>query len=94
LAFGEKKSEKEAGKPEEKKSEKKKPPVDRVKVGGISVSVWENKAKSGGEFHTFSLQRTYKDGDEFKYTGLLRASDLPKAVLALQKTYEKAMDVE
>lgn len=74
---------------EEKTGGKK--PVNVEKVGGISVSTWENSSEKGGKFYTMTLQRCYKDGEEFKYTGNLRVNDIPKAILALQKTYEKAV---
>ena len=73
---------------EEKSGGKK--PVNVEKVGGITVSTWENDSKNG-KFYTMTLQRCYKEGEEFKYTGNLRVNDLPKAILALQKTYEKAV---
>jgi len=67
-----------------------KKPSNVEKVGGITASTWENDGKNG-KFYTVTLQRCYKDGEEFKYTGNLRVNDLPKAILALQKTYEKAV---
>jgi len=65
-----------------------KKPVNEEKVGGIRASTWENDSKNG-KFYTTTLQRCYKEGEEFKYTGSLRVNDLPKAILALQKAYEK-----
>lgn len=67
-----------------------KAPVNKEKVGGVTVSTWENEGKNG-KFYTITMQRAYKDGDEWKNTQSLRVNDLPKAILALQKTYEKAV---
>ena len=66
-------------------------PVDKIKVGGVTVDVWENKGEHS-VFHTFSMQRSYKQGEEWKNTTSLRDQDLPKAILALQKAYEKSFE--
>jgi len=71
--------------------EKKAAPVHSEKVGGIKVSTWENKSKEGASFYTVSIQRSYKDGNDWKNTDSYRINDLPKVILALQKTYEKAV---
>ena len=63
-------------------------PVKKVSVGGIEAAVWENSSKEGNKYFTTSMERNYKDGDEWKKTGSLRTTDLPKAILALQKAYE------
>ncbi|MBA3043886.1 hypothetical protein FP804_01970 [archaeon] len=63
--------------------EKEKP--EHVRVGGIEVTIWGNNG-----FQTVTMQRTYKDkNDEWQKTQSLRVNDLPKAILALEKTYEK-----
>ena len=65
-------------------------PVAKIKYGGITVDVWENKGEHS-TFNTFSMQRSYKDGENWKNTTSLREGDLPKAILALQKAYEKSI---
>jgi len=65
-------------------------PIDKIKVGGVTVDVWENKGEHN-TFNTFSMQRSYKDGETWKNTTSLREGDLPKAILALQKAYEKSV---
>lgn len=74
---------------EEKKSEGKKQPVKRFSCGGVSASVWENDLPGGGKVASVSVQRVYKDKatKEFKYTGSLKANDLPKAIQALGDAY-------
>ncbi len=58
-----------------------------VRVGGVEVAVWQNALESG--FATVTLHRNYKDkNDNWQKTQSLRVSDIPKAVLALQKAYE------
>ncbi|MBW2972624.1 hypothetical protein KY359_06310 [Candidatus Woesearchaeota archaeon] len=66
----------------------------KFKAGAISATIWRNtiKRKDGtsAEVHTVSFDRRYKDkdSDEWKSTRSLRAMDLPKAVVVLNKAYE------
>ena len=63
--------------------EKEKP--GHVGVGGIEVTIWGNNG-----FQTVTMQRTYMDkNNEWQKTNSLRINDIPKAVLALEKAYEK-----
>ena len=62
-------------------------PVKSVKVGAVEVAVWENSSKEGRKFYTTTIDRNYKVGEEWKKTGSLRDSDLPKAILALQEAF-------
>lgn len=62
-------------------------PAKSVKIGGIEVAVWENSSRDGKKFFTTTLERNYKDGEEWKKTNSLRDNDLPKAILALQEAY-------
>ena len=55
-------------------------PVKVFRSRGVSASVFANQAKSDGRditFHKVSLQRTYKDGDEWKTTTSFSRDDLP-----------------
>lgn len=64
-------------------------PIKKFSAGGIQVAVWENEGKEGKQFYSVSVDRRYKDkNDEWKSTNSLKATDLPKAVLALNKAYE------
>ncbi|MDI6917680.1 MAG: hypothetical protein QMC80_07795 [Thermoplasmatales archaeon] len=68
---------------EKEKTEQATP--SHVKVGGIEVTIWGNNG-----FQTVTMQRTYKDkNNEWQKTNSLRPNDIPKAVLALEKAYEK-----
>jgi len=52
-------------------------PIQKYRSNGITVSVWQNEG-SKGVFHTFSIQRAYKDSEgNWKRTTVFRASDLP-----------------
>jgi hypothetical protein len=63
-------------------------PVKKIKIGGIEAAVWENTSSEGNKFYNVTMERNYKDGEEWKKTSSLRENDLPKAILALQKAYE------
>jgi hypothetical protein len=64
-------------------------PIKKFGVGGISVAIWENEGKEGNGYCSVSFERRYKDkGGEWKSTTSLKANDLPKAILALEKAYE------
>jgi hypothetical protein len=63
-------------------------PVKSIKVGSIEVAVWENASKDGNKFYTTTMERNYKEGENWKKTNSLRQNDLPKAFLALQKAFE------
>ena len=73
------------------KNESKKP-EKKFRSGSIIADVWNNTGKKDGKefsFKTVSIQRGYKDDqDEWKNTNSLRASDIPRALLVLQKAYE------
>ncbi|MBW2964638.1 hypothetical protein KY363_04215 [Candidatus Woesearchaeota archaeon] len=69
-------------------------PEMKFKAGTISATVWKNtvKTKDGrdADIRSVSFDRRYldKDTNEWKSTSSLRAMDLPKAVVVLNKAYE------
>ena len=64
-------------------------PIKKFSAGGVQVAVWENEGKEGNSYNTVSVSRNYKDkNDEWKSSNSFRVSDLPKAVVALNKAYE------
>lgn len=71
---------------EEKSEEKaeKKRPVKSFSYGGVDVALWDF-----GKGLSVTLQRTYKDSKtgEFKHTGFLNESDIPKAIEGLRDAY-------
>jgi hypothetical protein len=78
---------------EAKKMEEKNQPETRFRAGAVSATVWLNQVKrqngETGAYRTVSLDRRYKDKDgNWKSSGSLRASDLPRAVLVLNKAFE------
>lgn len=66
-------------------------PLQKISVGGISAAIWQNE-KNGQTFYSVSLDKRYKTpNNEWKSTASLKPTDLPKAILALQKAYEFVM---
>ena len=68
-------------------------PEKKFSTGAVTATVWQNQGKSKtGEavsFRTVSFQRRYKDKTgNWQSTSTLRANDLPRAALVLQKAYE------
>jgi len=68
-------------------------PEKKFRASPVSATIWANEVQTKeGEtrlYRTVILERTYKDKDGvWKSTSSLRANDLPKAVLVLNKAYE------
>ena len=72
-------------------------PVKAFRLRGISASVFANQAKTDSgvrTFHKVSIQRTYKDGDEFKTTTSFGRDDLPVVCLLMQQAWEYILETE
>ena len=72
-------------------------PVQVYRLRGISVSVFANQVERDGRestYHKVSLQRTYREGDEFKTTTSLSRDDLPIASMILKRAWEFILDTE
>ena len=69
-------------------------PEKKFRAGGITATVWKNTGKKDGkefEFHTISVERNYKDGDDWKTTNSMRVGDLPKLALVANKAFSYLM---
>jgi hypothetical protein len=75
-----------------KKAEKPNLPEKKFRAGAISATVWKNHSEKDGkvvEYRTVSLERNYQNNNgEWNSTTSLRANDLPRATLLLQKAFE------
>lgn len=72
-------------------------PVKVIRLRGISASIFQNHGKSADRdvtFHKVSVQRSYKDGDEWKNTQSFGRNDLPVVRIVLQRAYEYILDAE
>jgi hypothetical protein len=61
--------------PTNKTAKQQRKPAKTFRVGLLSASVWENETDNG-TFHSVTLERAYKDGEEWKYTNTFRLEDL------------------
>ena len=71
-------------------------PEMTFKVGAVRAAIWTNPrhSRDGGLFnsHRVIVERTYKDmHGNFKSTHSLDTNDIPKAILALKKSYDYLM---
>lgn len=59
-----------------------------IRAGCVEVTVWEN-GKGEKVYKSVTLQKNYKDRDgNWQRTASLKANDIPKAIVALEKAYE------
>ena len=74
-------------------------PVQAFRVRGISVAIFANEVSSKDgrrqyTMHNVSLQRTYRDGDEYKTTSVFRRDDLPILQRLVQQAWDYIVKVE
>ena len=73
-------------------NEPKKSPVDRVRDGRLSASIWENKDQNGVRRYSVSFEKSYtvetEQGHEWRQTQSFSERDL----LALGKLMERAYE--
>ena len=72
-------------------------PVHVFRLRGITASVFANVAETKhGDvtFHKVSVQRTYKDGNEFKTTTSFGRDDLPIVRLLTDRAWQFILDTE
>lgn len=55
-------------------------PVKKFRIGFIEAAVWNND-----KFHSVTLSRTYKDGEDYKTTDSLGQGDLLNAAQVLTR---------
>ena len=68
--------------------------VAKVKLRGISASIFANTTDSGVTFHKVAIQRTYKDGDTFKTSTTFGRDDLPLVEQAAHAAWLEIMKQE
>ena len=65
-----------------------KPPVKTLRSGAVKALLWENESGTGRAFHSVTLSRIYKDGEEWRETGSFRVDDLLDLALVAQRLYQ------
>lgn len=62
-------------------------PEKTIKVGGIQLAIWANDTGKG-VFHSITIDKFYKDKDEWKRTKSFKPVDIVKLQLGLTKVLE------
>ena len=66
-------------------------PEKKFSCGSISASIWANTKVVTGEtvkFHSVTINKAYKEGEEWKYTNSFNIEDLPKVALVATEAYK------
>lgn len=68
-------------------------PLRTFRLKGVKASVFENRSEQGA-FYKTSLQKVYRDGEEWKTTASLGRDALPVARLLLGRAWEFILETE
>ena len=68
-------------------------PVARIKIGGVSASIFRNEGENG-PFHTASIERSYKDGEDWKTTNSYGTKDLAALSAVSQQATAKCLELD
>jgi hypothetical protein len=66
-------------------------PEKKFSCGSISASIWANTKVVNGEtvnFYSVTINKAYKEGEEWKYTNSFNIEDLPKVALVATEAYK------
>ncbi len=66
-------------------------PEKKFSCGSISASIWANTKVANGEkvkFYSVTINKAYKEGEDWKYTNSFNIEDLPKVALVATEAYK------
>ena len=66
-------------------------PEKKISCGPISASVWSKIKTIEGEkvkFNSITINKAYKDGEDWKHTNSFNIEDLPKVTLVANEVYK------
>ena len=66
-------------------------PEKKFNCGSISASIWMNTKVVTGEkvkIYSVTINKAYKEGDEWKHTNSFNIEDLPKVALVANEAYK------
>ena len=66
-------------------------PVKRFRCGPIAASIWQDSKVHNNHvvtFYSISIDKAYKDGDEWKHAKTFAAEDLPKVCIVAKEAYK------
>ncbi len=69
-------------------------PVKSFRLRGITASIFENSSEDGKSFYKVTLQRSYKQGDDWKSTNSFGRDDLPLVSLLTKQAWEFILNTE
>ena len=70
-------------------------PLAKLVYGDIHVSTWENTDPNGKVYHTFRIERRYKDADgNWQPTNSYRAKDLPVVVDLIEQAQRELAEIK
>ena len=72
-------------------------PEKKFSCGSISASIWANTKVVNGEkvkIYFVTINKAYKEGEEWKYTNSFNIEDLPKVALVANEAYKYIRLVE
>jgi hypothetical protein len=69
----------------------KKNPIKLYACGSIKAAIWADSRIVNStlvEFHSVKIDRSYKDGEEWRHSNMFNAEDLPKVVVVAMEAYK------
>lgn len=69
-------------------------PIQKFRLGSISISAWENTSKNGNTFLNFNIQKRYFDGKDWIDTASLNVQDMSVIKALCEKASDFAMTYE
>lgn len=71
------------------------PPVDRIKVGSVTASIWRNESDTG-RWYSVVVERTYKDEatGEYKVSRSYRHGDMPFLEKVAQYAFQRVRELK
>ena len=66
-------------------------PVKRFRCGPIAASIWQDSRVHNNQvvtFYSISIDKAYKDGEEWKHAKTFAAEDLPKVCIVAEEAYK------
>ena len=66
-------------------------PEKKFSCGSISASIWANTKVVTGEkikIYSVTINKAYKEGENWKYTNSFNIEDLPKVALVATEAYQ------
>jgi hypothetical protein len=70
-------------------------PIDRIKVGAVTASIWRNESEAG-RWYSVVIERTYKDEatGEYKVSKSYRHGDLPFLGKAVSYAFDRVRELK